>query len=180
MAISWVERYRPSSLVDVSGNEHVIHALRSYLSIDDMPHLLLHGPPGSGKTSAILAIARQFYGGTVLSSVVLELNASDVRGVHTMRNQIQPFTKCLSVIDSTAVKLVVFDEADRLTNLSQCALGHLIDLVFAVTTSTNCHRVHDRGVQRSDFQEFRSRRRSIARSANGRDGNIHRTFGRGE
>lgn len=127
MVLPWVERYRPTTLVDVSGNEHVIGVLRSYSSIDHMPHLLFHGPPGSGKTSAILAIARQFYGGGVMSSMLLELNASDVRGVDTMRNQIQCCTKCSSVTDSTAIKLIVLDEADTLTHLSQCALGHLIE-----------------------------------------------------
>lgn len=132
--MSWVERYRPGSLGDVSGNENVIRALRSYTSIESMPHLIFHGPPGSGKTSSILAIARQFYGAAAFSSMVLELNASEVREVNTMRNEIQCFSKCSSVTDARdaagvalTTKLVVLDEADSLTHLSQQALRHLIE-----------------------------------------------------
>ncbi|CAM9200671.1 unnamed protein product [Pylaiella littoralis] len=129
-ALPWVERYRPRTLSELSGNEDVFRALRSYASIESLPHLILYGPPGSGKTSSILAIARQLYGAEVFSSMVLELNASDVRGVDTMRNEIQCFTKCSSVTAggvAAATKLVILDEADSLTHLAQCALRHLIE-----------------------------------------------------
>ena len=131
MGVPWVERYRPERLVDVNGNEDVIRALRSYSSIESMPHLLFHGPPGSGKTSSILAIAKQFYGAGVFSSMVLELNASDVRGVDTMRNDINNFINCRSITDAPGngsnTKLVILDEADSLTHFSQCALRHIIE-----------------------------------------------------
>lgn len=131
--LPWTELHRPTSLVDVCGNEDVIKALRSFKSVAAVPHLILHGPPGSGKTSSILAMAREFFGTNEMSSMVLELNAGDVRGVDTMRNQIQYFTNCSSVTESATAtrvpitKLVVLDEADSLTHHAQCALRHLLE-----------------------------------------------------
>lgn len=127
--LPWSERHRPATLLDVGGNDDVIRALRSFRTLADMPHLILHGPPGSGKTSSILAMGRFFFGEKNISTLILELNAGDVRGVETMRNQIQHFTRCSSVTeaDSGAIKMVVLDEADSLTHHAQCALRHLIE-----------------------------------------------------
>lgn len=132
--LPWSEKHRPTRLVDVDGNDDVIRALRSYQTIDALPHLILHGPPGSGKTSSVLALGRAFFGET--ATKVLELNAGDLRGVETMRTQIQFFTRCSSVTDtaSNSIKLVVLDEADSLTHHAQCALRHLIE------TSSGCVR----------------------------------------
>ena len=132
--LPWSEKHRPTNLADVDGNEDVIRALRSFQTIDAVPHLILHGPPGCGKTSSVLALGKAFFGDT--STKVLELNAGDVRGVETMRTQIQFFTRCSSVTDtaSNAMKLVVLDEADSLSHRAQCALCHLIE------TSSRCVR----------------------------------------
>jgi len=127
--LPWSERHRPRTLVDVGGNDDVIRALRSFQTIASVPHLILHGPPGSGKTSSILAMGRSFFGERNMSTMVLELNAGDVRGVETMRNQIQYFTRCSSVTETatSGIKMVVLDEADSLTHHAQCALRHLIE-----------------------------------------------------
>ncbi|CAM9692985.1 unnamed protein product [Pylaiella littoralis] len=131
--LPWTELHRPTSLVDVCGNEDVIKAMRSFKSVAAVPHLILHGPPGSGKTSSVLAMARQFFGMSEMSTNVLELNAGDVRGIDTMRNQIQCFTNCSSFAENATAtsvpitKLVVLDEADSLTHHAQCALRHLIE-----------------------------------------------------
>lgn len=127
--LPWSERYRPTSLADVGGNTDIVTALLSFKSISAIPHLILHGPPGSGKTSSVLAMARSFFGEGSFSTMVLELNAGDARGVETMRNQIQFFTRCSSVSDTTssAIKMVILDEADSLSHRSQCALRHLIE-----------------------------------------------------
>ena len=127
--LPWSERYRPTSLADVGGNTDIVTALLSFKSISSIPHLILHGPPGSGKTSSVLAMARSFFGEGSFSTMVLELNAGDARGVDTMRNQIQFFTRCSSVSDTTssAIKMVILDEADSLSHRAQCALRHLIE-----------------------------------------------------
>lgn len=127
--LPWSERHRPTRLVDVGGNDDVVRALRSFTTIASVPHLILHGPPGSGKTSSILAMGRSFFGDTNVSSMLLELNAGDVRGVETMRKQIQYFTRCSSVTETAndVIKMIVLDEADSLTSHAQCALRHLIE-----------------------------------------------------
>ncbi len=127
--LPWSEKHRPGSLAEVGGNEDVLTALRSFRTIADLPHLILHGPPGSGKTSSVLAMARSFFGEGSVSTMLLELNSGDVRGVETMRSQIQCFTRCSSVTEtaSTAIKMVVLDEADGLTHRAQCALRHLME-----------------------------------------------------
>lgn len=129
LSLSWTERHRPSRLVDVHGNEEIIKALQSYKSMSELPNTILHGPPGSGKTSSILAMAKGFFGESNMATRVLELNAGDVRGVQTIRHQILCFTRCSSVTEraTNGIKLIILDEADGLTDRAQCALRHLIE-----------------------------------------------------
>ena len=127
--VSWTEKHRPTRLRDVSGNDQVIRALQSFTSMDATPNMILHGPPGSGKTSSIISMAKSFFGKTNISTMTLELNAGDSRSVGTMRDQIHFFTRCSSVTDrsTNALKLVILDEADALTSCAQRALRHLIE-----------------------------------------------------
>ncbi|CAM9262875.1 unnamed protein product [Hapterophycus canaliculatus] len=127
--VSWTEKHRPTSLAGVSGNDEVIKALQSYKTIESLPNMILHGPPGSGKTTSILAIANSFYEGGNLATMTLELNAGDARGIDTIRDQIHHFTQCSSVTEQAtkAVKLIILDEADGLTGCAQRALRHLIE-----------------------------------------------------
>lgn len=127
--VSWTEKHRPTSLEDVRGNSDVVKALQSYKTMDTLPNMILHGPPGSGKTSCILAMARGFFEGSNISTMALELNAGDSRGMDTMRDRIHYFTRCSSVTirSSNSVKLIILDEADSLTCSAQRALRHLIE-----------------------------------------------------
>ncbi|MED6170205.1 Subunit of heteropentameric Replication factor C (RF-C) [Stylosanthes scabra] len=93
-----------------------------------LPHLLLYGPPGTGKTSTILAVARKLYGAQY-HNMILELNASDDRGIDVVRQQIQDFasTQSLSFGAKASVKLVLLDEADAMTKDAQFALRRVIE-----------------------------------------------------
>lgn len=91
------------------------------MSEDQLPHLLFYGPPGTGKTSTILACAHQLYPSAQFNSMVLELNASDDRGIGIVRGQILNFASTRTIFKS-GFKLIILDEADAMTNDAQNAL----------------------------------------------------------
>ncbi|KAH9325364.1 hypothetical protein KI387_005542, partial [Taxus chinensis] len=91
----WVEKYRPQSLADVAAHKDIIETIDRLTSENRLPHLLLYGPPGTGKTSTVLAVARKLYG-SQYQNMILELNASDDRGIDVVRNQIQDFASTQS------------------------------------------------------------------------------------
>jgi replication factor C subunit 3/5 len=93
---------------------------------DRLPHLLLHGPPGTGKTSTVLALSRQLYGEKGAKTMTLELNASDERGIDVVRTQIVDFASTQRIF-STGFKLVVLDECDAMTKDAQFALRRVIE-----------------------------------------------------
>jgi ATP-dependent Clp protease ATP-binding subunit ClpA len=78
--IPWVEKYRPKTLDDVVGNEETVQRLRAIAQTGNLPNLILAGPPGTGKTTSVHALARQLLGSSY-KDAVLELNASDARGI---------------------------------------------------------------------------------------------------
>jgi replication factor C subunit 3/5 len=90
-SLPWVEKYRPDSLEDVSGHQDILATINRFVETNRLPHLLLYGPPGTGKTSTILALARRIYGSKNMRQMVLELNASDDRGIDVVREQIKTF-----------------------------------------------------------------------------------------
>lgn len=126
-SLPWQEKYRPQKLSDVVAHVEIIKTLSKMMENGDLPHLLLYGPPGTGKTSTILALARHVPG-----SEVLELNASDDRGIEVVRSRIKEFvsTKKLSfhkTQNSKGLKLVMLDESDALTLPAQMALRRIIE-----------------------------------------------------
>ncbi|XP_059299113.1 replication factor C subunit 3 [Lycium ferocissimum] len=127
-SVPWVEKFRPQSLDDVAAHRDIVETIDRLASSNRLPHLLLYGPPGTGKTSTILALARKLYG-TQMNNMVLELNASDDRGIDVVRQQIQDFasTQSISFGAKSAVKLVLLDEADAMTKDAQFALRRVIE-----------------------------------------------------
>ncbi|CAA7404087.1 unnamed protein product [Spirodela intermedia] len=122
----WVEKYRPQSLADVAAHRDIVDTIDRLTNENKLPHLLLYGPPGTGKTSTILAVARKLYGAHY-HNMILELNASDDRGIDVVRQQIQDFASTRSFDTKSSVKLVLLDEADAMTKDAQFALRRVIE-----------------------------------------------------
>ncbi|KAG6549586.1 hypothetical protein Mapa_008968 [Marchantia paleacea] len=124
----WVEKYRPTNLSDVAAHKDIVDTIDRLTGENRLPHLLLYGPPGTGKTSTILAVARKLYGAQ-FQNMILELNASDDRGIDVVRNQIQDFASMQSISFGAKlnVKLIILDEADAMTKDAQFSLRRIIE-----------------------------------------------------
>jgi replication factor C subunit 2/4 len=135
--IPWVEKYRPEKLDDIIDHTEIINILKESITSGDLPHLLLYGPPGTGKTSTILATAREYFGSKIHDRVI-ELNASDDRGIKTVRESIITFAKtALGTPDpnypSPEFKIVILDEADSMTPEAQAALRKVMEKQSHIT-----------------------------------------------
>lgn len=87
---------RPATLDDVSSQTEVVAALKSFINSRNLPHLLLYGPAGTGKTSTVLALAKDLFGPEFYRHRILELNASDERGIQVVREKIKNFAKLVA------------------------------------------------------------------------------------
>ncbi|XP_058672777.1 replication factor C subunit 5 isoform X1 [Ammospiza nelsoni] len=124
--LPWVEKYRPQALSELVSHRDILSTVQRFISEDRLPHLLLYGPPGTGKTSTILACARQLYREREFGSMVLELNASDDRGIDIVRGPILSFASTRTIFKK-GFKLVILDEADAMTQDAQNALRRVIE-----------------------------------------------------
>ncbi|XP_011494721.1 PREDICTED: replication factor C subunit 5 isoform X1 [Ceratosolen solmsi marchali] len=124
--LPWVEKYRPSKLCDLISHEEILQTINKFIDEDQFPHLLLYGPPGTGKTTTILACAKKLYTPQQFNSMVLELNASDDRGIGIVRGQILSFASTKTIYKS-GFKLIILDEADAMTTDAQNALRRIIE-----------------------------------------------------
>ena len=97
----WVERYRPSRLVDYVGNDHFKEKMAGYIETNDIPHLLLYGKAGGGKTSAAKLLVKNMDCDSMI------INASDENNVDTIRNKVKTFA---STIGFRPIKVIVLDE----------------------------------------------------------------------
>jgi replication factor C subunit 2/4 len=137
MELSWVEKYRPTKISDIVQQDEVIKVLESTIKKKELPHLLFYGSAGTGKTSTILAIAHQLYGSKI-GDYVLELNASDDRGINIVRNKIIAFSKIsIGTMDpnypSPEFKIVILDEADAMTSDAQSCLRQVMETYANIT-----------------------------------------------
>ncbi|KAK0214777.1 P-loop containing nucleoside triphosphate hydrolase protein [Armillaria fumosa] len=123
--LPWVEKYRPVTLNDVVSHKDITSTIEKFIEKNRLPHLLFYGPPGTGKTSTILAVARRIYGSDYRKQI-LELNASDERGIDVVREQIKQFAETRTLF-SKGFKLIILDEADMMTQAAQAALRRVIE-----------------------------------------------------
>ena len=136
--VPWVDKYRPKKLYDIIYQTEVTNNLKNIVSSGKMPHLILYGPSGTGKTSAILALATELFGPKKVKERVMELNASDERGINVVRHKIINFVK--SVIGNSDknylcpdYKIIILDEADAMTIEAQSALRKMIETYSNIT-----------------------------------------------
>ncbi|KAK2748362.1 hypothetical protein FQN57_001020 [Myotisia sp. PD_48] len=141
----WVEKYRPNSLDDIAAQDHTVTVLQRNLHASNLPHMLFYGPPGTGKTSTIIAMSKSLFGPLLFRSRVLELNASDERGISVVREKIKGFARMhLSnppAHDSAyreqypcpPFKIVILDEADSMTHDAQAALRRTMEKYSRIT-----------------------------------------------
>lgn len=144
VGLPWVEKYRPTALADVLSHGNIIATrtfvlsclvtfllnqrciVRRFASNGKLPHLLFYGPPGTGKTSTAVSLANDIFGVHGKAAMVLELNASDERGITVVRDQIKNFaaTRTLSSSHPSGgnFKLIILDECDAMTSAAQNAL----------------------------------------------------------
>ena len=121
----WTEKYRPKNLDEVIGQNHVTERMKAYVSSGNMPHLLLAGPAGTGKTTCALALARGLFGNEWTGNFI-ELNASDERGIDVVRGKIKDFART-APLGKAEFKIIFMDEADALTSDAQAALRRTME-----------------------------------------------------
>jgi DNA polymerase III delta prime subunit len=150
---------RPKTLSEVTAQDNTIQILSRTLQSANLPHMLFYGPPGTGKTSTILALAKQLYGPELMKTRVLELNASDERGISIVRAKVKDFARQqLSVAPAHTImiedkeaeggvkqvryrdkypcppfKIIVLDEADSMTQDAQSALRRTMETYSRMT-----------------------------------------------
>lgn len=125
--LMWVEKYRPTELDDLVDQVAIKQRLGLLLRKKaELPHLLFAGPPGSGKTTTAMIIAKQLLGER-WRDYTLSLNASDERGIDTVRQRIKTFARFADRVEGVPFRLVVLDEADETTADAQTALRRVME-----------------------------------------------------
>ena len=114
----WVEKYRPDTLEGYVGNEHILEKVKIYIENEDVPHLLLYGVAGTGKTTLAKIITNQ------IDCDVMYINASDENSVDAVRDKIRGFASSMGF---RKWKVVILDESDYLTPNAQAALRNLME-----------------------------------------------------
>ena len=121
----WAEKYRPKKLDGIVDQKEIVERLKSFAKSRNVPHCIFAGPPGTGKTTAALCLARDLYG-DVYREHLMELNASDERGIDVVRETVKTFARMKS-IGEIPFKILILDEADNMTSDAQQALRRTME-----------------------------------------------------
>lgn len=132
--MQWVEKYRPNNLENITSQQTIIQSLKNSIISKNIPHLIFYGASGCGKTSTILALSKELFG-SEYSNRIIELNASDERGINIVRDKIKKYAKQAVKLnnDIPPWKIIILDEADTMTPDSQFALRRIIEEYSRIT-----------------------------------------------
>ncbi len=121
----WVEKYRPRTLSDIINQKEIVERLRGFVRAKNVPHCIFAGPPGTGKTTAALCLAHDLYG-VGYRDRLMELNASDERGINVVRETVKTFAR-VRALGEIPFKILILDEADNMTADAQQALRRTME-----------------------------------------------------
>jgi replication factor C subunit 2/4 len=133
--MQWVEKYRPQTLNDITTQHNIIKSLHNGIESKNIPHLIFYGGSGCGKTSTIIALAKELFGLQHYKERIIELNASDERGINIVREKIKTYAKqSINTYENIPPwKIIILDEADTMTPDSQFALRRIIEEYSKIT-----------------------------------------------
>lgn len=138
LELPWVEKYRPRVLDDVVGNEETVARLKIIARDGNLPHMIISGFPGIGKTTSVHCLANEMLGPELCKEAVLELNASDDRGIDVVRGRIKQFAQKKLNLPQGMHKIIILDEADSMTPGAQQALRRTMEIYSQTTRFVFC------------------------------------------
>lgn len=129
--VVWAEKYRPAKFDEIINQKHIVERVEAFVKAGNIPHMIFSGPPGCGKTTLSLVIAKELYGESWKQNV-LQLNASDERRIEDVRTQVKEFARTKPIGD-VPFKIIIMDEADAMTSDAQQALRRIMEDFSSIT-----------------------------------------------